>query len=54
MDGQRIAHYQIQRRLGEGSGGRYGTQIADALEHAHDHDIVHRDLAGPLPAALTR
>jgi eukaryotic-like serine/threonine-protein kinase len=35
---------QISARLSSDQISRYGTQIARALDHAHKHHVVHRDL----------
>jgi DNA-binding response OmpR family regulator/tRNA A-37 threonylcarbamoyl transferase component Bud32 len=44
IDGQPLSRLIAERSLPTGDIISYGIQIADALEHAHSHGIVHRDL----------
>jgi Tol biopolymer transport system component len=42
--GETLAHKLIARAFTEWDAAVVGTQIAEALEEAHEHDLVHRDL----------
>jgi serine/threonine protein kinase len=44
VEGKPLSELIPSDGLPPGSIIRYGTQIADALAHAHAHDIVHRDI----------
>jgi TolB-like protein/Tfp pilus assembly protein PilF len=44
VEGRTISQLLDGRALPAESALRYGAQIADALAHAHDHGVIHRDL----------
>jgi eukaryotic-like serine/threonine-protein kinase len=44
VDGRSLSEIRRERQPGPAEAIAYGIQIADALEHAHQHGIVHRDL----------
>jgi eukaryotic-like serine/threonine-protein kinase len=44
VDGRSLSEIRRERRAGPAEVIAYGIQIADALEHAHQRGIVHRDL----------
>src|SRR6516225_1393877 len=46
VEGQPLSEMARATRLSTEAVIRYGVQIADALAHAHDRQIVHRDLKG--------
>lgn len=43
-EGQPLSKLIGEKGLGAETVLRYGIEIADAVAHAHDHDIIHRDL----------
>jgi eukaryotic-like serine/threonine-protein kinase len=44
IEGRRLSHLIPSGGMPVEAVARYGSQIAEALAHAHDHGIVHRDL----------
>jgi TolB-like protein/predicted Ser/Thr protein kinase len=44
VDGRSLSELIAQQPLPSDQVLRYAVQLADALEHAHEHSVVHRDL----------
>jgi hypothetical protein len=44
VDGATMAELQAQGRLGDRDVLRIGLAVADALEHAHERGVIHRDV----------